>query len=79
MRLEDIFSKQESIMNIILNGNPVVVSDGLTVEQLIKSRNIERNAVVVENNHVIVPREEYGTHKLGHDDAVEILRFVGGG
>jgi sulfur carrier protein len=66
-------------MNITLNGKPYNASDALTIEQLLKKRNLNKNHIVVEVNEVIVPKEDYCSHRLENGDFVEILRFVGGG
>jgi sulfur carrier protein len=66
-------------MKICLNGKPAAVTDKLSIDQLLKDRNIDQCPVVVEVNSHIVPKETFGTHRLSEDDVVEILRFVGGG
>jgi thiamine biosynthesis protein ThiS len=66
-------------MNIFLNGKPHIIADGLTVGGLITQQRLEGQNIVVEVNKTIVPREEFASHTLAHYDAIEILRFVGGG
>jgi thiamine biosynthesis protein ThiS len=66
-------------VNIILNGLPRTVANPLSIEIFLKEQGIESAHVVVEINKSIVPRNEFGTHEIHQNDAIEILRFVGGG
>jgi sulfur carrier protein len=64
---------------VMINGRPETLPDGCTVEKLLLSKSIDPACVVVEVNKNIVRREGYGETVLKRGDAVEILRFVGGG
>ena len=66
-------------MNIIINGKKEITRDGVTINDLLSDRKLAIDHVVVEVNEVIVPRENFGAHRLKDHDIVEILRFVGGG
>ena len=66
-------------MNITVNGKPYNTAEVLTIAELLKIKNLDKNNIVVEVNEVVVSREDYGSHRLAKDDIVEILRFVGGG
>ncbi len=66
-------------MNITVNGKPQSASDELTVRGLLDAGNLNENLVVVEINGDLVQREAFNSRLLMPDDAVEILRFVGGG
>ena len=62
-----------------LNGKPVQVQAGATVSALLEERDIDPSHVVVEINRNILDREQFDRTIINRDDAVEILRFVGGG
>jgi sulfur carrier protein len=66
-------------MNITINGKVTTARDGITVNDLLAERSLDKNHVVVEVNENIVPREDFGSRRLCGNDVVEILRFVGGG
>ena len=55
--------------------------DTVTVEQLLAQLNIKWDGgrVAVEINMDVVPKTEFSTRTLSDGDAVEIVRFVGGG
>lgn len=64
-------------MKITLNGNVVIVEE-MTLEELILSKNLNPDKVIVEKNQDIFPRERFN-EKIQDGDELEILRFVGGG
>ena len=66
-------------MNVVLNGTPREVPDGLTVRALVEHLGLTDGPVAVEINRVIVPRAEHVARKVADGDAIEIVHFVGGG
>lgn len=66
-------------MNLVVNGEMVAVSDGLTVRGLIEHLNLTDGPVAVERNLEVVPRAEHATTLLHEGDRLEIVHFVGGG
>ena len=66
-------------MKVIVNGEPVDISDGSTVAKLLEDLQISRDRVAVEVGLEIVPKAEYDTHTLHEGDKVEVVQFVGGG
>jgi len=66
-------------MKIIVNGDSVEVSDGVTVAGLLKELRIGIDRVAVEVCLEIVPKANYAAHTLKEGDRVEIVQFVGGG
>ncbi len=66
-------------MEIILNGEPKQMSEGLTVESLLAQLAIRPERVVVEVNVTILKRQQHPTTMLKPGDRVEIVHFVGGG
>jgi len=66
-------------MEITVNGEKQHHRDPLTVGGLLQSLGINPRSVVVERNLQIVPRSEMENEPVGEGDAIEIIRFVGGG
>ncbi|MCX5856028.1 MAG: sulfur carrier protein ThiS [Deltaproteobacteria bacterium] len=66
-------------MEITVNGEKQHHRDPLTVGGLLQSLGIDRRSVVVERNLQIVARTEMENEPVVAGDAIEIIRFVGGG
>ena len=66
-------------MTINVNGKPMEVEPGLTVEGLRTLLNVKREYTAVAVNREITPKATYATVKLADGDKVEIVRPMGGG
>jgi sulfur carrier protein len=66
-------------MQIRLNGEKHSIEEGGTVETLARALGLDTQKIAIEVNLAIVPRSLYSETRLGQDDAVEIVRFIGGG
>jgi len=66
-------------VEVEVNGQRREVAEGSTIAQLLEMLGVRAPLVVVEHNHRILKREEYGTVRLCTGDTVEIVHFVGGG
>ena len=66
-------------MKVVINSEERDVQDGLTVQTLLDSLKLRPEATVVERNQAIVDRADYPTTQLADGDALELVRFVGGG
>jgi len=66
-------------MDIQLNGKPTSVAAGITIGDLVRQKKLDPTTVVVEHNLAIVTAAELDRITLKEKDALEILRFVGGG
>lgn len=66
-------------MDIIVNGEPRQVADGMTAAQLVEAMGLAGQRVAMEVNLEIVPRSTYPEHRLQAGDRVEIVHAVGGG
>ena len=66
-------------MNIVVNGAKCVVAEGATVAGLLAELELAPGAVVVQRNADIVMRDAYADTSLAENDAVELVRIVGGG
>jgi thiamine biosynthesis protein ThiS len=66
-------------MEIRLNGETHGVKEGSTVAALMEALKLDAQKIAVEVNLSIVPRSLYAETHLHPGDAVEIVRFIGGG
>ena len=64
-------------MNITVNGEITVCSEGATLLDLILRLGPEK--IVVERNRDIVPAGTFAETALQDGDSLELLQFVGGG
>ena len=65
-------------MQVLLNGKPRELRDGLTVAELTRELDLPR-MIVVELNGLILERERFGETVLRAEDSLEIVTMVGGG
>ena len=63
---------------MIINGEKYDYKD-ITVEEMIKRLNLDKDKIVVEVNLNIIPKEEFNTTTLRDEDKIEIVAFIGGG
>ncbi len=66
-------------MIIKINGKDHVVEERLNLLELIISKKLAPEHVVLEHNLAIVPKEEWENVSLQENDSLEIVSFVGGG
>lgn len=66
-------------MKIKINGKTLELNEGASIENVILSRNINRETVVVELNEKIIKKMDWKAIYLKENDAMEIIAFVGGG
>ncbi|EJW21835.1 thiamine biosynthesis protein ThiS [alpha proteobacterium IMCC14465] len=66
-------------MNIVLNGEEILIADNLNVSGLIDFFDLPASKVAVERNLEIVPKSAYVTTMLKENDRIEIVHFIGGG
>ena len=67
-------------MKIAINGKNEVVSEALSVADLLKEKDVEMPEMVsVELNEEILDRTDFGTTQLKDNDQVDFLYFMGGG
>jgi thiamine biosynthesis protein ThiS len=69
----------KNTVEIVVNGEPRLVTDGATVETFLSAHEIDPDTVVVEANGVILPRDRFGATGLSAGDTLEVVHFVGGG
>jgi len=66
-------------MNIIVNGEEFKFSSTPTVDDIIQKYAADKQIVVAELNHEIIPRGKFKTTFCTDGDILELIRFVGGG
>lgn len=66
-------------MQIVLNGEPRDVSDGVTVRALLCDLDLDKSAIAVAVNRAFVPRSEHVTYRLAAGDEIELLAPMQGG
>lgn len=66
-------------MNITVNGKHETLSGKTTLLEFIEGKGLVPDTVVVQLNDEIVKRDQWNATSLKDDDALEIVRFVGGG
>lgn len=71
--------KKTRFMMIKINGQNESVEKRLNLLGLIESKKFSPDAIVVEHNFRIVPRQEWPGVLLNENDSIEIVSFVGGG
>jgi sulfur carrier protein len=66
-------------MQVMVNGQPREIPDGLTVSALIEHLGLIQGPVAVEINRTIIPRAFHPEKRVEANDVIEIVHFVGGG
>ena len=66
-------------IDILVNGESRVVSDGATLLEVLESLRLDPRTVVVEHNRAIVRRPDLAQVHVTAGDMVELVHFVGGG
>jgi sulfur carrier protein len=66
-------------VQLIVNGEPRVVDDGLTIRGLLDRLGFTDGPVAVERNREVVPRAQHASTLLVDGDRLEIVHLVGGG
>ena len=66
-------------ITISVNGKPMEIAAGTTVDGLLTLLNVKREYTAVAVNRDITPKSTYTTVTLSEGDKVEIVRPMGGG
>ena len=67
------------MVTIEFNGVKSQVDEKTTVEDLLRSSNVESRFCAVELNLEIVPKDQYATRSFSDGDKIEVVTLVGGG
>lgn len=66
-------------MHLTVNGDPVELETGATIQRLLEQLDMDTGRVAVEINREIIPRSEHADHRLTEGDRIEIVHAIGGG
>ena len=66
-------------VQIVVNGKPMEVEPGITVDGLLTLLNVKREYTAVAVNREVTPKSTYAMVTLSEGDKVEIVRPMGGG
>jgi thiamine biosynthesis protein ThiS len=66
-------------ITITVNGDARPFERDRSLDDLLRTLELDPRMVVVEHNRSIVRRPELGTIRLQDGDSVELVHFVGGG
>jgi thiamine biosynthesis protein ThiS len=66
-------------MKLTVNGKPLELPEGSTVDALLAELAIDAARVAIERNEDVVPRRTWPQTALRDGDHIEIVTFVGGG
>ena len=66
-------------VKISVNGKPMEVEPGLTVEGLLTLLDVKREYTAVALNREVTPKASYAATVLREGDKIEIVRPMGGG
>lgn len=66
-------------MQIVLNGEPREVPEGLTVLELLETLGLDSGRVAVELDALILKKPEWPLRTLQSGARLEVVHFVGGG
>jgi len=66
-------------MDLIINGKPEQLPDGITAAQLIEQLGLAGQRLAIEVNREIVPRSALTSYTFKPGDRIEIVRAIGGG
>ncbi|MDD5672533.1 MAG: sulfur carrier protein ThiS [Chitinivibrionales bacterium] len=66
-------------MKLRINGKTIDIDGEKSISKLLQEKSINPLHVVVEINTNIIVKELFGSTNLKENDAIEIIRFVGGG
>jgi thiamine biosynthesis protein ThiS len=66
-------------MTITVNGEPMELPEGLTIEGLLEQLKVRREYTAVALNREVCPKSRYADTVLAEGDRLEIVRPMGGG
>jgi sulfur carrier protein len=66
-------------MTVTVNGKPMELPDGLTIEGLLAHLSVRREYTAVALNREVTPKHRYAESVLRDGDKIEIVHPMGGG
>jgi sulfur carrier protein len=74
-----LICREVARLEIIVNGEPLEVADGLSIAALLAQLSVTSRGVAVEVNLELVPRSRHVNHSIVSGDHIEVVTLVGGG
>ena len=68
-----------AVITVTVNGQPMELPEGTTIEELVHRRGLARQACAVEVNRRVVPRRQHAERSVVQGDLIELVTLVGGG
>jgi len=66
-------------MTVTVNGKPMDLPDGLSIDDLLVRLEVGREYTAVALNREVTPKAGYASTRLKDGDKIEIVRPMGGG
>ena len=66
-------------MKAVINGEPRVVPEGMTISGLLQEFGLPAKSVLVERNGEPVGRDDFDDERIQPNDRIEIINMVAGG
>ena len=66
-------------MQVRINGKQIDLDKANNISDLIKSKTLQADRIVVEHNHAIISKDQWEYTNINDGDNIEIVSFVGGG
>lgn len=66
-------------MEITFNGKSKEIPAGTSIMEFLDQMQLDCMQVVVERNHIIIPRQRLAETVITPGDTLEVIHFVGGG
>ena len=66
-------------MTVTVNGKPMELPEGLTIDALLARLKVQREYTAVALNREVAPKARYAETVLKDGDKIEIVRPMGGG
>ncbi len=70
---------KDRMISIRVNGQPMRVPQGTTIERLLQKLDVVQPPVAVERNAQICSHESLATSKIEDGDSFEVVSLTGGG
>ena len=79
MSIGPMESSSNATVEIVVNGEPRRVPEGLSLDRLLVFLEVDPGRVAVERNREIVRKPAWGGTVIEAGDSLEVVWFVGGG
>ncbi|MCS5592300.1 MAG: sulfur carrier protein ThiS [Gammaproteobacteria bacterium] len=66
-------------MNLLVNGENVILHDNANIKDLIEHLGCQNQRIALEVNETIIPKSTHEEYLLSDKDKIEIIKAVGGG